>query len=113
MSTSDSKAENSGLTEDVLEKIENGFPFSVSIEAPISFGNEEITEITFKRRVLAKDLKKLPAGNMSIGEQMKLLSDITGTEMPKLDLLDYYDLQALLRIVNYFLSSSPKTGKVS
>lgn len=83
-------------------------PIVVTLEYPIEFQNEEITEIKL-RRATGKDLKMLP-GNPTTGDTIKLAARLSGHLPVVFDLMDGADITAVLSEVGNLLQSGQGTG---
>jgi hypothetical protein len=105
--------------EDQEEKInvtpEFEIPFTRTLSYPIKVGKDgdEITEITVKRRLKAKDLKNLPASsNIKMYHMIQMIALITGTASAIIEELDAEDLLALTEVVSSFLPGGQMTGEL-
>ena len=78
---------------------------------PISFGSERITKLEI-RRFKAKDLRSIrDPDNMSVSEQLELISTLSGQPMKVIDELDGVDLAKAGEIIRGFSKSGQATGE--
>lgn len=86
-------------------------PYTHKLRVPIQHGNESITELVFKRRPVADDLRDIRLTQLDLGENIiKLTGRLTNfppSAIKKLDFADTYDLGEVL---TGFLPDGPKTG---
>ena len=86
-------------------------PYTHTLKYPIAGVKDPITEIVFTRRIIARDLKGIPAGkDMTMEHMTALIARVVGKPTAVIELIDAVDLVALSEVVASFLPNSPKTG---
>lgn len=84
---------------------------TVKLRAPIQFGSETITELTF-RPVTGKDLRSLRMrDDYPMEFALALAGKLAGQPDAVIDMLAGQDLEEVVAIASGFMSSSPATGK--
>lgn len=86
-------------------------PYTYTLKYPIQAGSETITEMVFTRRLVAKDLKGLPAQGMTMDHITLLLARVLGKTSAIIELVDAADLVELAEVINSFLPSGRATGE--
>ena len=87
-------------------------PYTHTLKYPIAGAKDPITEIVFTRRIIARDLKGLPAGSAMTMEHMTLLiARVVGKPTAIIELIDAEDFVALSEVVASFLPNSQRTGQ--
>lgn len=85
-------------------------PYTMKLQYPIPFGKDEtITELEFKRRLIAEDMFNLPVQGQVLGDTFKLISKMTCQPMSVIKKLDAVDIMEAGKVVNSFLPSGPET----
>jgi hypothetical protein len=84
---------------------------TVSLDYPIEFDSQRITELVFDRRPKAKDFKGLPAGNFTFDETLLLVSRLTGVPVPAVNELDIADFTKVMKGVSSFLPDGLSIGE--
>jgi len=86
-------------------------PHTISLLYPFDWTKEEkVTEITFERRLKAKDFKNIKASDITFNDMMVLISKASNEPIRKIEELDSEDLFQCVEVVNSFLPDSPQTG---
>lgn len=81
--------------------------------APIEHGSNTIEEISF-RRLVAKDLRQLrDPNNLTMNEQLDLISKLSGQPTVVIDQLDATDVEKAGEIIFGFLGRGQPTGESS
>ena len=87
-------------------------PITMKLSKPISFGESTILDcITFEREPVAGDIELLPVGGQVMGDSYKVISKITGWELPKIKRLSVKDLKRISSVLQYFLDDSEEDGE--
>lgn len=101
------------MTEENEQKKPGGvftLPHTHKLKYPIQIGDETTTEIVFKRRLIAKDLKGIPADGMTLDCTTLMLSRVVGKPVAVMEQLDAEDLTDLAEVIGSFLSRGRTTG---
>lgn len=86
-------------------------PHVVHLKYPIQIGETEtISEITFTRRLVAKDLKGIPADGMTLDHIVLMLARLIGKPVAVVELIDATDLVSVTEVITSFLPNFPGTG---
>lgn len=89
-------------------------PYTLTLIDPVKFGSEEITELVFGRKPIAKDLRGIRLGELDKGDNIILLTARLTNQPPSVvDQLSFADVAACGEVVSGFLSVGPRTGTAS
>lgn len=85
-------------------------PYTHRLHYPVAVGTEPLTEIVFVRRLVAKDLKGIPAEGLTLDHMVLLIARVVGKPVAIIEQIDAADIVELAEVVQSFLPSSQKTG---
>jgi len=86
-------------------------PYTLKLSEPVQHGSEEITELVFARKAVAKDLRGIRMSELDKGDNMILLTARLTNQPPSVvDKLYLADIAACGEVVSSFLPGGPRTG---
>lgn len=86
-------------------------PITISLDSPITHGEEEITELKFERKMTVADLRGMNVSGMTHEDLYTLVGRLSGyppSAMAKLSIPDY---MKAVEVVGDFFGGSPLTGE--
>jgi hypothetical protein len=83
---------------------------SVTLQYPIEFGEEVISELNFEPPTLG-DLKKLDKIKGEMEKAIKVISICTGLDPVQVEMIKTPDMEAVTEIVEKFMPNERKTGE--
>lgn len=99
------------MAEETKEVLEVKLPHIISLKFPFEYGKDrQVKEITFTRRLKAKDFRGISVSNITFDDMLRLISKSTGESQAVIDELDTEDMMACTEVINSFLSVGQKTG---
>lgn len=88
-------------------------PYTHKLNHPVKHGEETITELVFKRRPVADDLRDIRLSQLDLGENIiKLTSRLTCYPPSVAKQIDFADMCSLGEVLTGFLPHGPRTGSV-
>ncbi|WP_027367402.1 phage tail assembly protein [Desulfocurvibacter africanus] len=81
----------------------------ITLKHPIQQGSQTITELTFERRLKAKDFKGLPT-SLGFDEMFLLIGRLSAQPPSVIDELDTEDLMSCMEVVKGFLPGGLPAG---
>ncbi|MBU4318691.1 MAG: phage tail assembly protein [Proteobacteria bacterium] len=79
-------------------------PQEFVLNHPVTMGDETISKITIKRRVLTKDLRAMEGEKNDVGKVVLLIEKLTDESSALIDHMDASDFKRLSEVVSSFLS---------
>jgi hypothetical protein len=86
-------------------------PHTFQLEHPFKYGEKQVEEIVFTKRLQAKDFKGIKSNDIRFDDMFSLLARMTGNSRSLIEELDSIDLMKAIEVLNSFLPSSPTTGE--
>lgn len=85
-------------------------PVTITLTTPLRHGDEEITELVFRREMCAGDMRGLSVGLPSYDDCRTVASRITGIPEPVLVKMSWYDFSQVVSTVMVFFNNTPLIG---
>lgn len=82
---------------------------TLKLSEPIQNGSETITELRI-RKPKAGDMRRIPAGNQTVGHGLDLLGSLSGQPKHVIDELSLEDMEAAMEVIEGFRRRGPETG---
>ncbi len=89
-----------------MESGEFKLPYTLELRYPVQMGSEEITELTFKKRLTGEDIMQLPVQGQVLGDTFRLISKMCQQPVSVVKRMDALDILEAGKVVNSFLPSS-------
>lgn len=86
-------------------------PYTLKLAHPIQYGERNVEELVFNRRLKAKDFKGIVSTNIKFDDMMSLIARITGESRSLIEEMDSEDFMGASEVVNSFLESGRTTGE--
>jgi len=81
-------------------------PYTLSLKYPVQMGQEEVTELTFQKRLTGEDIFQLPVNGQVLGDTFRLISKMTLQPISLIKRMDAVDILEAGKVVNSFLPTS-------
>lgn len=89
-------------------------PHIHKLTKPVPHGEESVSELTFRRAPVAKDLRGMSLRELDKADNLiTLVGRLTDTPPSVIERVEMVDLLALLEVVTAFLPSGPRTGSAA
>lgn len=89
-------------------------PYTHKLLTPVEHGSETITELVFRRRPVAKDVRGICIDRLNDGDNLvPLIARLTGNPPSLIDKVDLVDLLECGGLLGGFFPNGPRTGKKS
>jgi len=86
-------------------------PYEIKLKYPIQWGKDLRDTIIVKRRLKTKDLMSIPAEDVTLGDFIKLIRNVSAEPMAFIEELDTEDIFAAIEVVKSFLPNSRIIGE--
>jgi len=83
------------------------------LKYPLTWVDDEISEIIIPDRLKAKHLKAMDTGEGEIGKMISLLAELAKVPVSIMGDLDIVDMNALAEVIGDLLGESQETGEMS
>ncbi|MEE9302823.1 MAG: phage tail assembly protein [Thiotrichaceae bacterium] len=83
------------------------------LKFPLTWVDDEITEIIIPERLKAKHLKAMDTGEGEIGKMLSLLAELANVPVSVMGNLDLVDMNSLAEVIGNLLGESQETGEMS
>lgn len=85
-------------------------PVTVTLNYPIQFGDELVTELKFTRRVRLSDMAENAVGTMTMGDMARIIGRLTGQDRAVILRLEGDDIPSVMEAASPFLMNGRKIG---
>ena len=86
-------------------------PVTVTLNYPVQFGDELITELTCTRRVRFADMADTPAGSLTMADMARIIGRLTGQDRQIIMRLEGDDIARVMEAATPFLGNGRTTGE--
>ena len=86
-------------------------PVTVTLNYPVQFGDELVTELKFTRRVRFSDMADASAGTLSMADMARIIGRLTGQDRQVIMRLEGDDIARVMEAATPFLGSGRTTGE--
>jgi len=90
------------ISEGMVSQNDDG-TLQIKLHLPFKFGKDREVESLKLRRPKAKDIRKLPAEGLSLGDMLDLVGRLTGEPKSLIDEIEMKDVTLLSEVVQTFL----------
>lgn len=85
-------------------------PVTVTLNYPVQFGDELVTELKFTRRVRFSDMAENNARTMTMGDMARIIGRLTGQDRQVIMRLEGDDIARVMEAATPFLGNGRTTG---
>lgn len=86
-------------------------PVTVTLNYPVQFGDELITELKFTRRVRFSDMADTPASSLTMADMARIIGRLTGQDRQIIMRLEGDDIARVMEAATPFLGNGRMTGE--